>query len=178
MGNYKNKTTIKKNDCIKKCQDGTPCRYQLGYQDVPNKFGDLKFRAAFTFISFVILQFNQTGGNYFFTGLLMFSGPMFYDNIKFSPIETSRRIIKNLLMTALLIHIFIGVLGLIGVINCVAIGDELIIQISKNNLVFRNVEFKLVTLWWSIGAEVVLTIADTIVAQPGLSRNENLNQFA
>jgi len=96
-------TTDKKNkrkkpiaNNLPKCESGNICKYALEYQDIPNKFADLKFRFIYTIISFVILGFNQGPGNYFFTSMLMFSVPLFYDNLKFDPHEKSRNIIKTI----------------------------------------------------------------------------------
>lgn len=162
---------------LPKCQDGDPCRFILGYQDTPNKYGDLKFRAAFNFISFLVLGFNQTAGNFFFTALLMFAVPMYYDNIKFSPVEDSRKCIKNIMLWVLRVHIFIGFLGLIGILNCVD-KSELIIEVSNKMMLFTGASVKLKYLWITVGLEVLLTTADTIVARTTFAKEVYKQQYA
>lgn len=158
-----------RNNAIPKCQNGKECRFLLGYQDVPNKYGSLKFRAAYTLISFIVLGFNLSEGNYFFVSLLMFSVPLFYDNIRFSPIEESRRFIKVISMTVLGVQGIIGIAGLLGALECVKI-SELLIKVSEKYIILQNKSFPLKWLWYSIGIDVILTFLDTVVALPKYSK--------
>ena len=141
----------------------------MGYQDSPNKFGSLKFRAIYTAISFLVLGFNQGEGNSFFLSLLMFSVPLLYDNMRFSPVEKSRQIIKSAFVTVLFCQIAVGISGMIGIVDCILI-DELKVVVSNKYIAFQGISFPLVWLWGSIGIDVALTITDTIIARPQYSK--------
>ncbi|MVX64924.1 hypothetical protein GKZ28_14610 [Clostridium chromiireducens] len=155
----------KNKETFPKCQDGKPCKLLAEYQDIPNKYGSLKFRAVYSIISFFILGFNQVAGTSFFTSLLMYTVPILYDNIKFSPSEKSRRGIKYILEFVLWCQVLIGILGMIGILQCINDGG-LSIKVSSSNLIFEGFEFKLFILWLTIGIDVILTVADTLLARP------------
>lgn len=167
-GNRKNN---KNKGIFPTCSDGNPCKLLSEYQDIPNKYGSLKFRAVYSIVSFFILGFNQTAGTSFFTSLLMYTVPILYDNIKFSPKEKSRIRIKYILEFILWCQVIVGILGMIGILQCINDGG-LFIKISSNNLIFEEFEFKfkLLLLWLTIGIDVVLTVADTLLARPKLAQ--------
>ena len=107
----------------------------------------------------------------------MFAVPMYYDNIKFSPVEDSRKCIKNIMLWVLRVHIFIGFLGLIGILNCVD-KSELIIEVSNKMMLFTGASVKLKYLWITVGLEVLLTTADTIVARTTFAKEVYKQQYA
>lgn len=149
------------------------CPHIIKYKDKPNEFGGLKFRAAYVFVSFFVLGFNQSVGVTFFTSLLMFAVPLFYDLMRFSPRENSRVIIKRISMSFLLLHIGVALLGMLGVIECIEQNSLLYIMFSNKNLALQGVGIRLSYFWWSILGEVLFTIADTIVATPMYVKMEN-----
>ena len=54
---------------------------------------------------------------------------------------------------------------MIGILQCIN-GGELFIRISNSNLIFEGFKFKLLILWLTIGIDVILTVADTLLARP------------
>lgn len=166
-----NKGKVNKNNIYKKqCES---CPHIIEYRDKPNEFGNLKFRAVYVFLSFWVLGFNQSVGISFFTSLLMFTVPLFYDLVKFTPIERSRRLIKYFSLSFLFIHILVAALGMLGIIECIEKNSLLYIIFSSKNLAFQGLGIKLSIFWLSILGEVILSWADTIVAIPFFSKIQN-----
>lgn len=124
------------------------------------KFAHMGYRVAYTFIAWIVLAYGVMPGTGFFTSLVLFSLPLFFDYLRFDPYEKWRKRIRvfELIFTGIIICL--GVIGLIGIIMVVLQRETLMVVVSNHYLIFKGVSAPLYVLWGSLSISAVLTVVD------------------
>lgn len=128
------------------------------------KFAHMGYRVAYTFIAWLVLAKGIVQGPGFFTSLVLFLIPLFFDYLRLSPFSKWRRRIKGIELGFTLILILIGAIGLCGDVVIVEQKETLMLMVSNDYLILKGVTlFPLYFLWGSLSLSVFLTIIDYLL---------------
>ncbi|MEW6172242.1 MAG: hypothetical protein AB1510_04140 [Bacillota bacterium] len=133
--------------------------------DQPTKFAHLGLRVVYTIVSWVILGKSITiAGRGFFTCLILFSAPLLFDYLKFTPDTRLREVLIFIGKIVSGFWIVTGFFGQSDIINLISNQGHVAFTVSQDFVAFKSFSLTIHCVWWAIGLSIIpLTFIDWII---------------
>ncbi|MGG4443213.1 hypothetical protein [Brevibacillus fortis] len=136
--------------------------------DEPTVFNHLWARFAYTIIAWTILGLGINLG--FFTSLILFFTPLAMDYLRFKPDTKLRIIARRVGLVTCGFWAAFGFIASSGVFTIVPEGENIMVMVAKNFVVFSGETFPVMIIWCIVGFNVFLTGIDPFIYQSKLEQ--------
>lgn len=142
------------------CPNGTNiCPHLLKVDDEPTQYAGLGFRAVLAVMGWIVFGFSN-GGQDLKNSLFLYATPLLLDYMRFRPTTTYRKVLRNIGIVTTGFIVCIVILSFIGGLQCPKIQTDVVLQISDDFIILKNVYIKFKYIWFIMGIIPCTTIMD------------------
>ncbi|WP_339167115.1 hypothetical protein NSQ24_01545 [Brevibacillus sp. FSL L8-0520] len=146
---------------MSKRDDDSINRANVYPEDEPTIFAHLWVRFVYTVVAWFILGLGINAG--FFTSLILFFTPLALDYLKFRPDTKPRLYMRRVGLATCGFWAVFGFISMTGVFTIVPEGENLMVMVAKNFVVFSGETFPVKIIWCIVGVNVFLTGIDPFI---------------
>lgn len=134
-------------------------------------FSNLGVRAAYYFISWMVLGYGIQVGNGFFVAMVLFISSLLMDYLKTNSAQSQhQKLIKTERFICTIFFLW-SCLGLVGIFEIVEVKNVLTVAISSKFIAFNSIQYSLERVWYFLALPTGLTIIDWLITQPAFEES-------
>lgn len=132
----------------------------LSPNDSPTAYAHLGWRVFYTGCSWLVIGLGLQEGTSFFNNIVLVSSALFFDYLKFSPQNVTRKVVRFISLIVTFLGTFFGIVGMAGVFIVKNIEGVLYLINSPQHIYDGQVLLPLAFVWKGYSINVLLTIVD------------------